>query len=502
MQMREQEHNYQVYEKRDRIIISPREKCRPPVEVKLDKEKGYWVIGKYSYPIFSMGDILYDVVCDLYKTWKPDNENYRLNKEINKKRDIIFESGNFYTYTEEEHKIIGKQEQIKKWAFSRTKRTLARPIRDAWKNILERNFDPLRIELHKKAYSVAGRGNIGYFEIVERLYKEKDLFTYQIQDFLNYYPARVAFMLFPRLENLDWDWLASYSYCDKSYPALNKTLMNMPYVPYVYLGCLAGIYLPRAVTNRYQFLSLLSLGYTNGQVSDKQRDIILRSSEKNIKESIELVWEAVDWNLKSQRKTMDYRRTKLFTNMINYIFDYPDELGNWNLLGVTKRSIAYHNESEEKKQRRIEINRLKNKQISVSPTAQPPIPLPEVEGISLLKSYEDVVKESENMHHCVWSYAKRAVLGEIYLFHIEKEKEVATAEVSASGIVKQIRGPYNQHNSACSYGERILKEWSKNLNGKEPKILFNFDENKNIEVPERKTVKMIERFELLENLPF
>jgi len=65
------------------------------------------------------------------------------------------------------------------------------------------------------------------------------------------------------------------------------------------------------------------------------------------------------------------------------------------------------------------------------------------------------------MDNCVASYASHAVRGSSLLFHVEKDGEAATVEVSARGYVAQAAGPRNRRNAAVKWGERALKRLGK-----------------------------------------
>lgn len=127
------------------------------------------------------------------------------------------------------------------------------------------------------------------------------------------------------------------------------------------------------------------------------------------------------------------------------------------------RSYRAHEEAEQRRaiqQRKMdEAQRAGQAAWMATQTAALPHPLPEDKGIRFLASVQDVYNEHRVMKHCIDTYSKDAVLGNCYLFHIDYKGEMATAEVSASGVVKQIRGPHNNMNDACTYAGEVLKEW-------------------------------------------
>jgi hypothetical protein len=64
--------------------------------------------------------------------------------------------------------------------------------------------------------------------------------------------------------------------------------------------------------------------------------------------------------------------------------------------------------------------------------------LPAVPGVRFLDSVAAIADEGAAMGHCAASYAESAVRGECYLFHVEHDGELATAEVAPDGRVVQV----------------------------------------------------------------
>ena len=65
------------------------------------------------------------------------------------------------------------------------------------------------------------------------------------------------------------------------------------------------------------------------------------------------------------------------------------------------------------------------------------------------------------MENCLASYARKAVSGQGFYFHIEKSGEAATVEVSRTGEIIQAAGPRNRYSDAAAHGARVLRQWAK-----------------------------------------
>lgn len=63
------------------------------------------------------------------------------------------------------------------------------------------------------------------------------------------------------------------------------------------------------------------------------------------------------------------------------------------------------------------------------------------------------------MRHCVASYAKDAVEGHRYLFHVAHAGPEATVEVDRFGRVVQSHGLGNGYDEAVAWGRRTLERW-------------------------------------------
>ena len=134
--------------------------------------------------------------------------------------------------------------------------------------------------------------------------------------------------------------------------------------------------------------------------------------------------------------------------------DFPDE-HRGDLPELVRKSIRWHqtvgwNQWDEFSEDLDET----------TPTRRPPIPLPDVPGIRFLESVGDVINEGDRMDHCIGSYARRAVQGGCFLFHVDYEGQCASVEVDPAGHIRQSRGPGNCKNEATKYAAAVLSKWS------------------------------------------
>lgn len=144
-------------------------------------------------------------------------------------------------------------------------------------------------------------------------------------------------------------------------------------------------------------------------------------------------------------------------NFARWLADFRQPY-NGDLIGLTKRCIDWH--------RDIALNRASAYTKQFAPEtalAKPPIEFTPDDNIKLLLTVGELKQESINMHHCVGSYADKAIRGDCYIFHAEHKGERATIEVSPVGQIVQSHGPCNKRNKACEFAESSLSGWLSQL---------------------------------------
>jgi hypothetical protein len=246
------------------------------------------------------------------------------------------------------------------------------------------------------------------------------------------------------------DWRGLFSPTGESYRSLDRTLMNLPGgVPARLLVYLSQVYLEMPVLSRSE-LTVLTLyeGMQLHRESPRRNARVFREARED--RIARAGWLVADHT----RNPLSTRRAKDLQFLVGFLRDYPDE-HRGNIVGLAEKSIRWH-----RRERGREIERTLNK-LGNMPTQVPPIPLPEEPNIRFLSDVEEVCEEGLKMNNCVASYARGAVQGLCYLFHVSHADEEATVEVDRAGRVAQAAGPANGRNAASRWGERALRRWGR-----------------------------------------
>jgi PcfJ-like protein len=251
------------------------------------------------------------------------------------------------------------------------------------------------------------------------------------------------------LDRLASGWLGVFSPTARPYRSLNRTLMNLPGgIPASYLQCLAGLTLPRPITDRVELLAVLTwYGHAGHHETARQyRHLLLHASRADVTRAMAMVSAATHVPL-SPRRTSDIARTTA------YLCDYPDGHAG-SITGLARKSIAWHRETAEREAAET-VSRLGGDK----PATLPPLPLPGIPGITFLGTVARIAEEGALMGNCVASYAERAADGDCYLFHADHDGEMATIEVTRDGTVAQAEGPRNRPNTAARWARAALARW-------------------------------------------
>lgn len=102
-------------------------------------------------------------------------------------------------------------------------------------------------------------------------------------------------------------------------------------------------------------------------------------------------------------------------------------------------------------------------------TARPPHALPEAQDVRFLDDVGAILDEGARMQHCAARYAVRAVRGELFMFHVERDGAHATVAVDTGGAVT-VSGPKNRTNTACQSAMEIVGAWAENFGGSRAEI--------------------------------
>lgn len=228
--------------------------------------------------------------------------------------------------------------------------------------------------------------------------------------------------------------------------------MNLPGgIPAGMLRHLADLRLERPVTDRVELLALLgfSAHACRHERAQRHQRLFLHARRPEIIRAMELV-SAATHTPASPRRSADIIRT------VAYLCDFPgDHRGN--ISGLARKSARWHRDAAGREAAAV-LERLGDR-----PAALPPVPLPPIAGVTFLDSVGRIVDEGAVMGHCAADYAQDAVTGNCYLFHLEHDGEMATAEISPDGLVVQVQGPHNQDNGAVRWGRRALARWARDF---------------------------------------
>ena len=341
--------------------------------------------------------------------------------------------------------------RMREWAVKRTAWSVNRLVHGQWKRLIA-SVDETVVQVQKKVFAAS----FGYGDV--KLVRNPQFYDnrFVVKDVLAYRAAAVAALICDRshLPTIDAkieamsDWMAVFSPTGKSYPALNRTLMNLPGgIPPKALIGLCHCVLPRTILSR---LELLATILAHRQEEPRNIRVWCFARENQIAEAVRRVGTATQRNL-STRRWRDVEDT------VAYVNDYPD-LHNGGLLGLTEKAIRWHRDCRrEAAEREIAIYGPEKL------LAKPPIPLPSLPGVRFLQSVGDLCQEGEDMEHCIATYTGKALNGVAYLFHVDHEGERASVQIDWHGNVLQARGPRNSDNLAAEWGRKVLQKWGVGL---------------------------------------
>jgi hypothetical protein len=250
------------------------------------------------------------------------------------------------------------------------------------------------------------------------------------------------------------NWRCLYSPTGVPYRSLNRTLMNLPDgIPPNLLCRLNRIRLERPILDPLELTALLAHAAherpeRDPEVVTTQRWILQHATADQIRAAIARIATATE-------RSLSPRRDRDIAFAIDYLADYPNAYRG-TLEGLVGRAIRWHREVAAQ----VQIEKLVTGLGGLEqPTARPPIPLPTAPGITFLDSVGAVIEEGRRMENCIASYARAAVSGDCFLFHIDCEGQMASVQVNPCGEIFQAAGPRNCDNHAASWGWRQLDEW-------------------------------------------
>jgi len=339
---------------------------------------------------------------------------------------------------------------LREWAIRQTSRAINKLVHPYWQQLLSQ-VDPTVLAVNKAVFSAAFGYGPANILMQEELYREKFI----VKDILTYRAAAIAARLCPVLggRKPDLEKMAHWRslFCpdgDRPNGILNKTLDGLPGgVPPKLLCRLRWFALPRPITNRLELITTLLAG---GRDAAQNFRPIAFSNAGQIAEAMQKVSRFLHQDL-SPRRWRDVQQA------VQFLVDYPDR-HTGHVVALAEKSIRWHRDHQHREQQKV-LDQFGQ----TTELAKPPVPIPGMDGVTLLKTIKDVVDEGVSMGHCIAAYAERAVQGRCYLFHIDHEGETASVEVNPFGVVIQAQGPRNRNNNAATWGKRVLTQWGRQL---------------------------------------
>lgn len=456
--MRRKNAGYKFTEYPNGFRISARR--RVPVEVRL-VEYGLQSKDEYSLHfrrgLYEMNRLIYICAEQLMANWTPPINKRKYFIRVEQKRVYLGKKPSNLNPFDRDPRIsfkIPKIEfgyhakwfRIKTWAKTQCRKAIAKRIKEQVER-LRRNVpdEVLRVQRNAFAATLECQKEL----MTKEFYDQLDEYT--IRDLGRYRAAAIIASklteehLYEGLKN----WRECLSYNGETYHALNVTLDNFPGgIPHGLPTKLRSIKLVRPITDRIELIALCTfIEKENDRHALPHRHIFLHARRDEILRAVD--------HYKGSK--VGRRGSRELMHFLSDMMDYPHP-HNGRILGLAKKSRVWHRQTN-----RDDI--LTRHELSLEDPVQiPPIDLPQDEGVKFLATVGDIITEGEEMGHCVGSYAPRAKDGYCYIFHVSKNGDDATVEVSVfNNSVSQVRGPHNSNNGACRHAEKVLAKWALGL---------------------------------------
>lgn len=325
--------------------------------------------------------------------------------------------------------------------------------------------DPRVIAVHNATRAVSRRSP--RLAGSEALYRE----TYVVSDIVNYRAAAIALVhleeeLWPHFSRQRFggeteltdelateamrNWRGLYSPHGAAYRSLNRTLMNVSERIAPRLLCqLRHVELRRPIFDLLELAALVLRARNPGANDEARRSQIHIFQFARATEIEAAVLRIAGFTL----RRLNPRRYEDLRVAVQFVSDYPHPYSG-RLGGLVERTILWH--------RRLDgaAEVMAAFPGGTQPATRPPIPLPVIPGIRFLSTVGAIVEEGQSMHHCIATYAQRAVSGQSFLFHVDHAGHQASVEVDRKGTIGQAAGPRNTVNPAVVWGTQQLRSWA------------------------------------------
>lgn len=346
------------------------------------------------------------------------------------------------------NKLIKGKDRIRRDAAATIARCLSKRFKPHWERIVKELAPPEVEQLARLMFSsVYGDCELLH---VPALYEAEN--RYIRSDLINYRAARIIAKRLERIYIVNREyilrdmqsWRDTIAHGGKSFKALNKTLDALPTnISFHQIERLVHIPFDRPITNRLHLVFLM--GVANHHNFTLHIRTVLNSNETEIKQALEAIGYP---NITSRS------RTNWIESGARTILDYPCAYGG-NLAGLARLSQRWHREMERRNPYDMPFD--ENYQDAELPKPEVDLEALAEKGVHFLGSVSALYEEGQVMKHCIPSYATKALRGACYLFHVEYEGETASIEVAPSGEIVQAKGERNSYNTACIYGESVLR---------------------------------------------
>lgn len=254
-------------------------------------------------------------------------------------------------------------------------------------------------------------------------------------------------------------WLDLFSPDGRAYGSLRRSLMNLaPSVPAYMLPLLRRFRLPRPITDSLELTTLCTAlfeqrrGFHHVDVWEGRLRILAHANATEIEEGVGRV-------LVHTHRHDDLDSVTAITAFIRFL-DFPESHAG-RLGGLVEKAIRWHVRVNGRNfEPLLELADLPVELRSLdTPTARPRFPIPDDRRICFLDTVGSVLREGQEMGHCVATRAGAAVRGTAHLFHVEMNGEKATVQLNRAGRVVEAAGPGNSDNQAVRWAVELFADW-------------------------------------------
>lgn len=249
------------------------------------------------------------------------------------------------------------------------------------------------------------------------------------------------------LDLLEQNWRGTLAPTGEPYRSLNRTIENFPGgIPRALVPVLGRIQLEQPITDRLELLAVLA--YAERRHELPHLAAFMDSSREQIKRAMQMVGEFT-------RNDLSPRRSRDVSFLTRFLGDHHGT-HNGTATGLARKAIRWHRDRLEHEAAEM------LEELGEQPLAPPPIDLPADPRISFIDSTPAIAAEGARMGHCIATYARAAVDGRAFAFHVEQGGP-ATVLIGDGGQIIDAGGPRNQLTPAMRWGKRKLSAWARDF---------------------------------------